>query len=222
MKQIMMFFACALFYLSACGYEKDAILDNPVDPESPSYIGRIALDEDGDGISDYADPDEPYNIPKVDPGLDIVTSINDTVIFHGSAVDSGSTKNPRGMGTIVKYEWDFDGDGVFDWSSETAGEAMHVYTESGIYQAVLRVIDDEGNTSSAIVTAKVSLVFPDSNFEAVVRSAISKSSGHIFPDDVAGLIDFYTYERNIVDLGGIEWFTHLTSIANRLKTVSRI
>ncbi|MFO7753527.1 MAG: PKD domain-containing protein, partial [Desulfobacteraceae bacterium] len=59
----------------------------------------------------------------------------------------GSGSDPDG--SVVLYEWDFEGDGVFDWSSETTGETTHTYEEEGVYQAVFRVTDDSGDKAEA-------------------------------------------------------------------------
>ncbi len=47
-------------------------------------------------------------------------------------------------GSIVFYEWDFDGDGTFDWSSTTSGNTTHTYENVGTYQAIFRVTDNMG------------------------------------------------------------------------------
>ncbi len=66
------------------------------------------------------------------------TEINedDSVEFDGSATDLD--------GTITKYEWDFDGDGIFDWSSTSKAKTTKQYQKSGKYYAKLRVWDDSG------------------------------------------------------------------------------
>jgi hypothetical protein len=46
---------------------------------------------------------------------------------------------------VVKYEWDFDGDGVFDWSSESSGEVERAFKDYA--KPVFRVTDSEGNTA---------------------------------------------------------------------------
>jgi PKD repeat protein len=53
------------------------------------------------------------------------------------------------------YEWDFDGDGTFDWSSPETGDPTYTYTSSGSHNATLRVTDDEGATDTATVTIDV-------------------------------------------------------------------
>jgi len=45
---------------------------------------------------------------------------------------------------IVRYEWDFDGDGVYEWSSTTMNVTTHSYDSPGTYYAKLRVTDDGG------------------------------------------------------------------------------
>ena len=62
---------------------------------------------------------------------------------------SGTGRSPDGR--IAKYEWDFDGDGVFDWSSTKTGETS--YNFKTYSYPVFRVTDTEGNT--AVDTARV-------------------------------------------------------------------
>jgi PKD repeat protein len=65
---------------------------------------------------------------------------------------SGSTDAD---GTIANYEWDFDGNGIFnEASAEAAAEgdptpAELVYVQPGNYNAAVRVTDDDGNAATA-------------------------------------------------------------------------
>jgi PKD repeat protein/flagellar hook assembly protein FlgD len=59
-----------------------------------------------------------------------------TVNFSGTAVDQS--------GQVVLYEWDFDGDKVFDYRSEDTITVQHTYADAGIYNATLRVTDNDG------------------------------------------------------------------------------
>ncbi len=59
------------------------------------------------------------------------------VLFDGLAV---------GTGTIGLWEWDFEGDGTFDFSSPTSPVTSHTYTEPGCFGATLRATDDSGLT----------------------------------------------------------------------------
>jgi subtilase family serine protease len=60
-------------------------------------------------------------------------------------------------GYIALYEWDFDGDGKYDYSSAVSAEADHVYYKNGTYIARLRVTDDRGATSESTAAVKVRL-----------------------------------------------------------------
>jgi len=45
---------------------------------------------------------------------------------------------------ISSYEWDFDGDGVYDYFSATTGSTTYEYTQSGEYFPVCRITDNSG------------------------------------------------------------------------------
>jgi hypothetical protein len=77
-------------------------------------------------------------IPKA--GIDVKVEPNTEVQFTGSGTDED--------GTIVNYEWDLNGDGVYDWSSTLNGITTHIYNGEGTYTAVLRLTDDDGFTAT--------------------------------------------------------------------------
>ncbi len=86
---------------------------------------------------DYAEAN--FN-PVADAGSDISIREGETAELRGSGSDQD--------GYIVLYEWDFEGDGRYDWSSETSGHTSHRYSAAGNYQATLRVTDDDGATDT--------------------------------------------------------------------------
>lgn len=55
-------------------------------------------------------------------------------------------------GNIVLYEWDFEGDGTYDWSSASTGNTSHTYTSVGTFNAIFRVTDNSGLTATAHAT----------------------------------------------------------------------
>ncbi|GAB4249263.1 PKD domain-containing protein [Deferrisoma sp.] len=65
----------------------------------------------------------------------------------------GSGSDPDG--SIVLYEWDYEGDGTFDYSSTTSGNTSHTYDTPGEYQAVFRVTDNSGQSATAVAAATV-------------------------------------------------------------------
>jgi PKD repeat protein len=71
-----------------------------------------------------------------------------TVDFNATASDSD--------GTIVSYEWDYDGDGTYDQNTGTTFTTSYSYTTAGTYNTKVRVIDDNGATSLDNITISVS------------------------------------------------------------------
>jgi len=105
----------------------------------------------GDKVTDYVSFDpwliEPIEFsPRANAGGDKATLVDEEIMFHGTGSDIA--------GTIVMYEWDFDGDGIYDWSSTITGDTTYAYEEDGVYHAVLRVTDTDGlnATDVCIVT----------------------------------------------------------------------
>lgn len=85
--------------------------------------------------------------PTADAGSALTGQVNQEVTFHGSGSDLD--------GDIVLYEWDFDGDGTYDWNSVTEGLATHTYDREGTFTARLRVTDDLGATGFDSVTVTI-------------------------------------------------------------------
>ncbi len=88
--------------------------------------------------------------PVVGASVDVDATEDEPVNFKGVVL--------RSDGEIAKYEWDFDGDGIFDWSSEDNGFTSHTYSEPGKYTAHFRVTDQDGDVGLASVTVDVSEV----------------------------------------------------------------
>jgi PKD repeat protein len=57
-------------------------------------------------------------------------------------------------GTIIKYEWDFDGDGVFDIET-TEATTKYQYTTPGIYSMVLQVMDNDNGVAVDMINITV-------------------------------------------------------------------
>jgi hypothetical protein len=72
--------------------------------------------------------------PVAQAGKDVLSKKGRKVTLNGTGVDPDDR--------IVLYEWDFDGNGSFDWSSPKSGKVKHVFNEYSL--AVLRVTDENG------------------------------------------------------------------------------
>ncbi|MEE8359930.1 MAG: PKD domain-containing protein, partial [Candidatus Omnitrophota bacterium] len=72
-----------------------------------------------------------------------------TVTFTGEGSD------PDVNGYIASYQWDFDGNGEYEYYSTSSGDATYVYKEAGTYQPTFKVTDKEGLTDTAVRVIKV-------------------------------------------------------------------
>jgi hypothetical protein len=84
--------------------------------------------------------------PVAEAGKDTIAYIHAKINFAGTA-----TQN---FGSIVKFKWDFDGDGAYDDSSAN-GVASHVYDHGASFVAKLLVRDDDGNESTDYRTVQI-------------------------------------------------------------------
>ncbi len=79
--------------------------------------------------------------PKANAGEDIVSRPGNKVKLVGTGTDAD--------GQVVRYEWDFDRDGSYDYKSETSGTVEHAFD---VYSyVVLRVTDADGGTATDTV-----------------------------------------------------------------------
>jgi YD repeat-containing protein len=67
--------------------------------------------------------------------------IGQTVTFNGSASSDLD-------GTVVKYEWDLDGNGTFETNTGTTATTSRVYANAATVNIGLRVTDDDGATGT--------------------------------------------------------------------------
>jgi PKD repeat protein len=83
--------------------------------------------------------------PIANPGGPYAALVGETITFDGT----GSTDD----GQIVQYDWVF-GDGA---SAVDAGpNPQHAYDAEGVYNVVLTVTDNDGNTNAEATTATIS------------------------------------------------------------------
>lgn len=163
-----------------------------------TQIIRYRWDFDGDGIFDTDDPGaQTYTRTFTTPGVRnaVLEVTNDakqvsrvTVPIrvtgappvasasvspsNGAAPLTVSLKGSATPGTaaISKYEWDFEGDGAFDYSSPSNGSTTHVYSTPGTYAAVFRVTDTAGLTATARATTTAVRAGPPGSPTAVITS----------------------------------------------------
>ncbi len=155
-------------------------------PASSGTARRFQWDFDGNGTIDldsateagpayvYASPGE-YS-PRVSITDDQNTVYQGTTVVKVTTPDSptanGSTYNGSGpapwlvnfsgygstpSGSIVRYEWDFDGNGVADAISAVTGNASFTYLRAGDYVARFTVTNSAGLSDTARVPVRVGI-----------------------------------------------------------------
>ncbi len=75
------------------------------------------------------------------------------------AFDASGNSDPDGR-DLRKFEWDWNGDGTFDFEAGSYPWATHMYAQ-GSYITVLRVTDDEGDTSTKSIAITAVNLVPD-------------------------------------------------------------
>jgi mono/diheme cytochrome c family protein len=85
--------------------------------------------------------------PTADAGGPYSGAVSELITFDAS----GSTDSD---GSIVSYEWDFDGNGSYDTSVGTP-TVSHSYPAEAIYNVTVRVTDDQGATDTASTQATI-------------------------------------------------------------------
>jgi len=63
--------------------------------------------------------------------------------------DAGASYDDDGV--IISYEWDWNGDGIYDYDSGADYTVQHTYSLPGTYTARVRVTDDDGATDTDTV-----------------------------------------------------------------------
>ncbi|MHC4931571.1 MAG: PKD domain-containing protein [Planctomycetota bacterium] len=58
-------------------------------------------------------------------------------------------------GLITKFEWDVDGDGIYETDTGYIAQLNHTFETGGTYEVTVRITDDDGATDTASVTVYV-------------------------------------------------------------------
>jgi len=104
-------------------------------------------------------PEEPENLP---PLADLSPPTSSGNAPHMVNFDASGSNDPDG--TIELYEWDFDGDGIYDGYG-TDPTISHTYTASGSYTATLQVTDNVGAQATDTCSIAVNAL-PDARMNA--------------------------------------------------------
>ena len=99
-----------------------------------------------------------YAKPIALAGVNISGTPGVPIQFSGAGTDED--------GTIITYQWDFDGDGIFEWASGENGLDIYIYNNPGNYNASFKVTDNDGfstvdSISITITEKKVAITEDD-------------------------------------------------------------
>jgi len=86
-----------------------------------------------------------------------------TVKFITNAIYTG--------GAITRWQWDYQGDGIFDTDEIGPLDHTFTFTRTGVYNAVLKVTNDKGQTASATVQITAA------NQPATATASVNPSNG---------------------------------------------
>ena len=118
-------------------------------PRSGVYAAAFRVtDADGASHTDTAQVTIHNLPPTAHTGGPHAGNEGDTLVLDGDGFDPG--------GDIRLYQWDFDGDGVYDYTSAVSARVAHTYTASGHFAATLRVTDGGGDSGTAIAQVTIS------------------------------------------------------------------
>jgi hypothetical protein len=176
--------------------------DHPL--PSHTYIAVVPVDADGA----FGELSNVVLSPNHSPGaaLTVDPAEGDAPLTVG--LDAGESSDMDGP--IAKYEWDWEGDGVWDYDSGTLSYVEHVYETPDFYYPVVRVTDGEGAQDTAeaavfagqwrISTAATGLV---SEPESPSLEVVNGNPAISFYGRIEGFLDtgFY-YVRANDQLGG--------------------
>jgi len=79
-------------------------------------------------------------------------------------------------GYITKYEWDFDGDGIYDSDTGNFSSATYTYLSAGTFNSRVRVTDDSGLTTTSNILY-ISVSSPANNPPVVSSLTADPSTG---------------------------------------------
>ena len=108
----------------------------------------IASDQFGNGTSSEI---HKFRVDLTPPSAQLTASPNPMLAGRTVTLDASASSDAAG-GTIVRYEWDLDGDGSFEVDGGSTPTITKSFNASGSYLMGVRVTDTVGQTRSAATT----------------------------------------------------------------------
>lgn len=174
------------------------------------------------------------NVPGNAPPAAVLLPVSGTgdIPYTVNFDASGSSDSD---GSIVLYEWDFDGDGNYDGYG-TVATIAHTYTQPGLFTAKLRVTDNVGaqatDTSAITVnvpgnTAPTAVLLPGASSGASPLTVNFNASGSSDPDGTIVLYEWdFDGDGNYDGYGTVatiaHTYTHPGSFTAKLRVTDNV
>lgn len=135
----------------------DDITPTKVYPEPGDFTVDLRV-TDNLNAKDTIDLVIPITVTNPPPVADAV-AVTPTNILKNETIEFDATGSYDPNGTIILYEWDFDGDGSYGdtYDSGTDTNPIKAYTMAGNFNVDLRVVDNNGAEDFLDVTIPVSV-----------------------------------------------------------------
>lgn len=105
---------------------------------------------------------------------------------------TGSSDDSQYRSNVLKYRFDWNGDGVFDTNFSSKTSWRHQFTEPGLYSVILEVRDPEGLSSYAQASVEVTQNIPPTASFTYTTQEVAGSNGSVktrYRFDASGSID---------------------------------
>lgn len=133
---------------------------------TPAEVKQILHDTSEDRGTSGPDNNYGWGVVDAIAALDSIPTIRELTISNTDVEEDQEVFfSAQTSGKISKYEWDFDGDGTFDYLSYSSSETSHVYTKSGSYEVEFKITDTQGEEQSKKQLIIVNNVEPELDIE---------------------------------------------------------
>ncbi len=138
-------------------------------------------------------------------------------VVSGNSVSFNGSGSSDPDGTVVKYEWDFDGNGTYETSTGSVATTTKSFATAGSVTVGLRVTDNNGGTATTTRALTVSNRAPTASFTATpnpVPTGTAVSFNGAGSSDPDGTVTKYEWDLD----GNGSYETNTGSVATTSKT----